>query len=66
MEISAYVVRSDGTIHDLPMLEELTTTLQTLRQGSTQREESAKEGTVWELMQVLKQAMALQAQQARS
>ncbi len=64
MEISAYVMRSDGTIHDLPMLEELTTTLQSLRQGAAQREESVEGETIWELVQVLKQAMALQAQQA--
>ena len=66
MEISAYVVRSDGTIYDLPMVEELTATLHSLRQGLGRREESAEGGTVWELLQVLKQAMALQAQQARS
>ena len=66
MEISAYVVRSDGMIYDLPMTEELTATLHALRQGTAQREESAEGGTVWELVQVLKQAMALQAQQARS
>ena len=65
MEISAYVMRSDGTIDELPMIEELTATLHSLRQGSVQREENAEGGTVWELVQVLKQAMALQAQQAR-
>ena len=64
MEISAYVVRSDGMIYDLPMTEELTAALHSLRQDPAQREESAEGGTVWELVQVLKQAMALQAQQA--
>ncbi len=64
MEISAYVMRSDGMIYDLPITEELTATLHSLRQGSAQREESTEGGTVWELVQVLKQAMALQAQQA--
>jgi hypothetical protein len=68
MEFSAYVMRSDGMIYDLPMTEELAATLHSLGQetGAGHREDRAEGGTIWEFVQALKQTMVLQAQQVRS